>query len=231
MLYEMITGHLPIDLHQIGDDAVVRLLQHDPLAIRDPSKQKVIAQEAMLNAIASGQRTDPTIFVPDMPGGLAKLLLKSVSVRPEDRFQNPEDFSTALERITLDKRTPTRTNSNDSLSRVASLLNQARRQRQERYYTDALKLLMEARGIIKDDAGVALELARLYNIMGKPDEAVMVLSEAAKQHPNNHVIMRELGFSYIELQKKELALEAIERSLAINPNQSQLDKMVRRLKK
>ena len=231
MLYEMATGHLPLDIQQVADDAIARLIQRDPMAIRDPSKQRLVAHDAVFNAIATGPRIDPLTFVPDMPRSLAQLLLKSIAVRPQDRFQRAEDFSLALEKITLSKNLPIRTSSNEAVSKVASLLNQARNQRQERCFADALNLLLEARKIIQDDAGVALELGRLYNLMGKPIEAAKVLNEAAKQHPDNHVILRDLGFSYMGIQEKDLALQAIQRSLDINPNQSQLVKMVRRLGK
>ena len=85
MLYEMATGHLPLDLQQIADEAVERLIERNPLAIREPGKQREAAHAAILNAITTSPRIPPTRYVPDMPRPFANLLLKSVAIRPEDR--------------------------------------------------------------------------------------------------------------------------------------------------
>lgn len=232
MLYEMITGHMPLDFHRAADQALERALGKNPMVFADKRLQQQIARDAMYQAAENAPRIDPATFSPNIPRPLRDLLLKAVSIRPDDRFQNAQEFVTAIDGLSARVSTPqpSSTATDERFSKVASLLLQARQKRQERGYTEALQLLGEARKILPHDPGVCLELARIHNLMGKRDEALAVLKDAAAEANDNYVLMRDLGITLMGLKEKEQALQALEQSLALNPNQSQVQKLIRRLK-
>lgn len=234
MLYEMVTGSLCLDFQTISDNAVQRFLERNPNEYRNRVMLQQVARDACYEAIEHTPRIDPANFVPDMPRELRSVLLKATAIRREDRYQTAADFISALDELlkaqtTSRIRQPARSSSYDErISRVATLLVQARQQRQDHAYSRAVELLQSARGIIKGDPGVCLELARIYNMMGRHEDAVQILEEADKANPDNHVILRDLGMAYLKINRPK-AVAILRRSLQVNPNQPQIARLVQKL--
>jgi tetratricopeptide (TPR) repeat protein len=173
------------------------------------------------------------MFVPDISDNLRSVMQKSIAIRAEQRYQSAEEFIIALDSVTAQlgpKVRPT-TTSNENISRVAALLVQSRQCRQERDYEEAIKLLEEAKKIVPGDAGVCLELGRIFNLIGRQQDAVRVLCEALAENPDNYVLLRDLGITYMGLKDSAKALEMLDQSLKLNPNQPRVLALVKRLKK
>ncbi len=234
MLYEMVTGNMCLDFNSIGRKALQKLKDQKPDDYNSPQMQYITKQNAYLRAIANDKRIDPITFVPDLLPPFRELLQKSVEVDPAQRFQTAEEFANNLDRVlklqlTGTIRAPGRTTSYDErFSKVASLLNEARLHRQERAFSKAVGLLQEACRLITGDAGVCLELARIYNLMERKEDAIKILEEAVRQNPENHVLLRSLGMTYMSRDRVK-ALEFLKKSLKLNPNQPQVEALIHRL--
>ena len=81
-----------------------------------------------------------------------------------------------------------------------------------------------------NDPGVCLELARIYNLIGCKDKAIVILEAAARQNPHNHVVLRDLGIAYMSTDRRK-ALENLQESLRLNPNQNKVKELIRLLER
>jgi len=103
--------------------------------------------------------------------------------------------------------------------------------RQNLQYNEAIVLLEEARSLLGGEVGVCLELARIYNILHRPAEALKVLMQALEGNGDNYVILRDLGITYKAMGEKEKALDALRRSLELNPTQTQIKTLCTQLER
>ena len=161
---------------------------------------------------------------------MRELLLKALAIDPHDRFQNAGEFVSALDDVIKSARMPQMSTMIDErISKVAYLLVQARQLSQQHQYVEAISALTKARQIIESDAGVCLELARIYNLMGRQQDAVDVLMQASKRNSDNYVLLRNLGITYMALKEYDKALEALQKSLKLNPNQERVHQIIEKL--
>ncbi|MFZ5903258.1 MAG: protein kinase domain-containing protein [Chloroflexota bacterium] len=228
ILYELVTEQLHHDFDAIYSKACSDFIRAHP---GEPAQ---LAQhygfEACLHAIAHQPPTDPMQVQTGIPRGLRDLLLKAVAIDPRDRFQTAEEFITALDDALKSARmSPKSTIIDERISKVASLLVQARQLGQQHQYTEAIEALMAARQIIEFDAGLCLELARIYNLMGRRKDATEVLEQASRRNVDNYVLLRDLGITYMALREYDKALEALRKSLKLNPNQDRVHRLIETL--
>jgi serine/threonine protein kinase len=230
MLYEMVTGHLPLNLDEIHHAALIDFRSRDPFQALDNAMARQFAYNMCLKAIQHNPRIDPRTFVPEISPGLRALLLKAIAADPESRYQSAREFIQALDELARrDNIASTSQREDPRKTKVAALLTQARQQREEHSFSQAINLLQEARQILRGEPGVCLEMAKIYNMLGQHLEAAQVLEEANQQNPLNYVILRDLGITYLSLKDSSKALQALNQSLELNPNQSHVIPLVKRL--
>lgn len=80
-------------------------------------------------------------------------------------------------------------------------------------------------------AGIQEDLAGLLRVQGKLDEAATLLTQAAVADPANVSVQDNLGAIYQKLGKKDLALAAYKRALALNPNNGVANAGIAQLRK
>jgi len=232
ILYQMVTGTFPLDLDKSANLAVMKYLERNPFDAANKQLLNQLARKAILDTIANAERIDPRVETSDLPEELVRVLMKAIAIRPEDRYQTAEEFIEALDHISkkTKSKVQSQTKLDDRIPQVASLLVQARQHRLDRNYSQALQMLEQARSLIGDDPGVCLELSHVYNLLGRNKDAAKVLEEALKSTPDNYVLLRDLGITYMGLKEREKACALLERSLALNPNQSRVVTLFDRLK-
>ncbi len=227
IFYEIMTGNLPLDLESYSNDAVMRLIEQHPEEATNWKLINEVKRGAWYEAIAHAPRRDPRMFVPDMPDYLYRVINKAIAIKPSDRYQNADEFIAALDQLAAQSRVRPRTQTDENAANAATLLVEARRQRQDRNYTEALTLLEKAQSYAQEDVGICLELARLYNVIGRPKDAKKVLEKALKNDTDNYVILRDLGITLMTLKDNTAACQMLQRSLALNPNQPKVDAILR----
>ncbi len=228
MLYEIVTEQLHHDFEAIYTKAVADFLRMHPGESRRVAEHW--AFDACLDVIAHQPPTDPLQFQPAMPRDLRALLLKALALDPRDRFQTANEFIAALDEVLKSARvSPKSTIIDERISKVASLLVQARQLGQQHQYNEAIEAITAARKIIEFDAGLCLELARIYNLMGRRKDAVEVLEQASQRNADNYVLLRDLGITYMALKQNDKALEALRKSLKLNPNQDRVQQLIEKL--
>ncbi len=228
VLYEITAGRQHHDFDQLYQDGVMAFRK------QYPSQSNLFHQagmEAVLKAICELPPTDPLEHNPSIPPALRAVLLKSLALRPEDRFQSAGEFIVALDGVLNAASIPARSTMIDErVSKVASLLVEARELSQHHKYTQAVQLLNQAREILPEDIGACIELARIYNLMGNQKDALAVLLAASKKHIDSYILWRDLGLTYMALKDNANALQALETSLRLNPNQPRIEKLLEKLR-
>ncbi|HRU39332.1 MAG TPA: tetratricopeptide repeat protein, partial [Candidatus Goldiibacteriota bacterium] len=74
-------------------------------------------------------------------------------------------------------------------------------------------------------------IALIYSMKNELEKAVPYYEKAIKANPKNYPALNNLGLCYYRLYKKDKALEAFKKSLALDPNQDRIKKMVEELEK
>jgi len=222
ILYEMLTGRPYLDLGDIIEKAMAL-----PPRGGNP---RAGSEEAMFMAIFSTVPESPKKFRPEIPDMLANIILKSLAKAPQERYQSGEDFIEALGQVSTGpkKKTESFIPSHNS-EQIASLLVRARQLRIEENYKEAKVILEKAQEIMPNHPGVCLELARIFNLSLQPEEAIRILELANEQNPDNYIILRDLGNTYSKIKNSAQALSLFQKALALNPNQSDVERKVRRL--
>lgn len=228
ILYEIVTEQLHHDF-----DAIYSKAREDFLRSH-PGEPILLAERAAfdvcLSTIAHHPPTDPLIVQPSISREMRDLLLKAIALDPRDRFQTAGEFISALDDVMKSARMPQKSTMIDErISKVAYLLVQARQLSQQHQYTEAIDALTKARQIIESDAGVCLELARIYNLMGRRQDAVDVLKQASHRNTDNYVLLRDLGITYMALKEYDKALKTLQKSLKLNPNQDRVQKIIEKI--
>lgn len=232
MLYEMVTDYPYLIMDAIAQQAVLELMVRHPLESIQAGVKEMTMQKAMCQAVIEQMPPDPRKYRPDVPPLLADVIMKSLSKDPNRRFQTAEEFIEALDTVQLaPSKKPQDVIASDSTSKVGSLLMHARQEKINHNFNEAFRLLREAQQISPYDAGICLELARIYNMMGQHEEAIHILSQAYEHNPDNYIVLRDLGFTYARLQKCQEALDALNKSLGINYNQTEVIRRIDQLKR
>jgi serine/threonine protein kinase len=232
VLYEILTGHRYINLEEIFNEAIMRYMEHPIPGKMDQRTIEGLAVEAMFNAIQHQEPDDPRAYRMDLPDSLYRILMKSLAKKREDRYQLSNEFITALKEVPDDGKKGSSVvlvDENDRM--IAPLLVRARQQRMEQNYSQAVSLLEQARDLLPYHAGVCLELARIHNQMRQYEVAEDILTKARQKNPDNYVILRDLGYTLSSQRKNRQALEAFEEALCLNRNQSDVIRVVKRLKR
>lgn len=231
IFYEMVTGHVCLDLESIGNQAVMEFLQRNPLQAGNKQLLTHVAQKACLEAIQRLPRTDSRVYAPKVPQSVHDFLMRAVTIDPADRFQSANEFIAGLDELAAETTAPPPRKRDERVAKVATMLVQARQLRQNLQYNEAIVLLEEARSLLGGEVGVCLELARIYNILHRPAEALKVLMQALEGNGDNYVILRDLGITYKAMGEKEKALDALRRSLELNPTQTQIKTLCTQLER
>ncbi len=231
IFYEMVTGHVCLDLEAVGNRAVMEFLQRNPLQAANKQLLTHLAQRACLEAIQRMPRTDPRVFKPQIPEAVHEFLMRAVSIEPMDRFQSADEFISGLDALAAETAAPPPRKRDERVAKVATMLVQARQMRQNHQYGEAISLLEEARSLLGGEVGVCLELGRIYNIIHRPADAVKVLLQALEKNNDNYVILRDLGITYKAMGEKEKALDSLRRSLELNPTQTQIKTLCTQLER
>ncbi len=74
---------------------------------------------------------------------------------------------------------------------------------------------------------LVIELSGAYGVLAKHKEAISVLEEGIKYHPNEPRILFNLGISFLLDSKPKLAAEIFQKTVEIEPNFSQNHKLLK----
>jgi GWxTD domain-containing protein len=98
-------------------------------------------------------------------------------------------------------------------------------------YADVWATLADFEDKVKADYDLSILLGRAYQAGGKYDEAIRYLDSAVAVFGINTQLLNLLGECYSRLGDRAAALDALEKSLELNPNQDQIKQLVQSLKK
>lgn len=222
-LFEMVTGRAYLNFMRIVEEAREAFLrQHQLLSLDEPNAKlqlqlQMAQQQAILQAIIERDPEQPTRYNPAVPPALETVILKALAKNPRDRFQTAAEMIEALQRVSKDPR-------------VDELLEQARSASEKMKYPKALELLEQAKAIAPNDSRVYSQMALLYNLLRRHDNASRELEEGLKISPGDPALSRDLGLTYYKMGQGRKAIEALDRSLQLDPNQSRLRRLVKLLR-
>lgn len=232
VMYEILTHHPYLDLEEIYQSAIMRYMEHSKGNAIDQRMVEGMGMEAIFSAIGHQEPDDPRKYRPELPESLCQVLKKSLAKKPEDRYQTANDFLAALKNVQLNApQQPAHVLGDENSRQIAPLLVRARQQRLEQNFSVAFSLLQEAIKISPCHPGVCLELAHIYNQMEQYGDAERILTLARQNNPENYVILRDLGFTFARQRKNRQALEVFLEALELNHNQSDVNRVVNRLKR
>lgn len=222
-LFQMVTGQSYLDFKSVVDEAFKAfrrrhgLSPFDELGRLAQSDLEQARNMAILQAIIEREPRQPRQYNPAIPPALETVILKALAKDPQDRYQTAAEMIEAMQRVGEDPR-------------VDELLEKARSASEKMKYPQALELLEQAKAIAPNDPRVYNEMASLYNLMRRHDDASRVLKEGLKISPGEPALFRDLGLTYYKMGQGRKAIEALDRSLQLDPNQSKIRGLLKKLR-
>ena len=95
------------------------------------------------------------------------------------------------------------------------------------YQEESLEYLLKAWSLEPANLILVIELSGAYGVLGKPKEAISVLEEGLKYHPNEPRILFNLGISYLLENKADLAVPIFQKTVEIEPEFEQNEKLLK----
>jgi tetratricopeptide (TPR) repeat protein len=190
------------------------------------AKRRLFPPSAYDKTAAGFRRLQATTVVSEVPGcdqGLARIILRCLSLRPEQRYPTFEELTAALEEAyrqqtgreyRSDDRSDDR--SGDPEEMAARALNLMNIDQEE----DGLRLVEKALRLAPDSPSVLIAKAFGLRRVGRYQDALILAKRAYDRNPDDDGVLTECARVYDSVGANELAVELRRRILELHPDGS-----------